>query len=294
MDISKLKTLVFSGGGIRGASYVGALLAFSDTYNVQAADHFSTFAGSSVGSLVALACCIGLDMNLMFEKFSEIGSSNMFAKDPTWLLTHYSLSNGDTLKAFLVKLLQSKGLPELITFSELHQITKKELIVTAVNLNTTDVHYFSHTNEGHDVPVVKAVMGSMALPPIFPAVVHNNFTLIDGGLLDNFPLRRFDKDTTLGMCTAWYIEPGSCMKDISSYYSRIFSIMQLPLHSSQASVTSAYPYVIFIDLGSVNADSLSVEPKELVFRGYRAAVARFSTQVCSSKSNAQDPKKYLN
>jgi len=293
MDISDLDTLVFSGGGIRGASYVGALLAFTDTYQKHASDHFSTFVGSSVGSLVALGCTLSLDMNFLFEKFSEIGTSNLFSKDPTWLLTHYSLNNGALLKEFILSLLQMKGISENITFSELYKLTLKTLVVTVVDLNTACVHYLSHDNEGQHIPVLKAILGSMALPPIFPAVQHEQYSFIDGGLLDSFPIRNFEKTKTLGMCTAWYIEKGNCMKDISSYYTRIFSILQLPLHSSQAQVSSEYPFVVFIDLGSVTADSSSVEPQELVFRGYRAAVARFSgssNQTCISK---QDPTKFL-
>ena len=56
MDISQLETLVFSGGGVRGISYIGVILAFQDTYAKSMNEHFQRFVGTSVGALFALFC----------------------------------------------------------------------------------------------------------------------------------------------------------------------------------------------------------------------------------------------
>ena len=289
MDISQLETLVFSGGGVRGISYIGVILAFQDTYAKSMNEHFQRFVGTSVGALFALFCAINVDFSNLIETFQSIGLSVIFEKDPIWLLTNFALSDGHTVQALLVSVLESKGFKSNVTFGELFKLTNKHLVATTVDLNTANVMYLDHIKYP-DIPIVKGIMGSMALPPIFPPVVHASWSFIDGGLLDAFPIALFDPLKTLGIHTAWYIDPNSPTKDINSYYTRILAILQLPLFESQEANLEC-PWTVYIDLGNINADTVTVEPKELVFKGYRCAIARFASS--NVKSNFQSPRKYL-
>lgn len=294
MDISSLDTIVFSGGGVRGLSYSGVLLAFKDTYGISISEHFKTFAGTSVGAFFALACAISVEVSEALEAFRQIGLESIFAKDPTWLLTNFALNNGDALKSLVVTILASKKIPAGITMGELYMKTGKTLVVTVVDMLTSAVLYLDHTNEGRDMPVVNAIMGSMALPPLFPPIRHTvgstQLLMMDGGLLDTFPLSKFDRAKTLGLRTSWYID-GSPITDISNYYTRILSILQLSMHSIQNTVTETYPFVIFIDLDPIRSDDSSIDPNELVFKGYRAAITRFAS--ANSKPFSEVPTKFL-
>ena len=276
--MEKFKTLVFGGGGVRGLSYAGAILAFEDTYRKKVHESFDTFSGTSVGSLFALACCLDIKPDDAIDILDKVGLSEIFAKDFTWLLSNYALNSGASLSKVVGLILSLKGLPPDISLQQLHKITRKNLVVTAVNIKNACVLHMNHLN-CPDVKVVNAVMGSMALPPLFPPVsIHINekeVLLADGALIDNFPIGQFDPETTMGIRTSWYIEPTNPMTDISTYYSRILGILQLSLHSVQTNQCAKYNTVC-IDLGPIKADNPDINIKEFIFIGYRSCIAKFS------------------
>ena len=294
MDVGPLDTLVFSGGGVRGLAYVGAIMAFEDTYKVTAAKHFTTFAGSSVGALFALLLIVNSNINNTLAVFESIGIQSMFQKDPTWLLSNFALNDASAVRRLVETILEEAHLASTTTLAQLHAHTGKTLVVAAVDLLTASMNYLDHTNVGADMPVITAVMGSMALPPLFPPVAYGSMMLVDGGLLDNFPVARFKPANTLGIRTRWYIDTANPMADISAFYDRVLAIVQLPMHSAQVSVGSRYTNVVYIDLGTVKADNASIDTKDLIFKGYRTAVARFqSSSVSTVGPETENPTRFL-
>ncbi len=266
-------------------------MAFRDTYNVDAHDHFQIFAGSSVGALFALVCAIGINIDVALTVIDTIGLQVIFQNDPACLLSHYALNSGEALQDLLMQLFKLAKVNPLVTFRELFDITKKTLVVTVVDLKTSNTLYLDHTNEGSDMCVLKVLMGSMALPPLFPPVnIDNKYLFTDGGLLDNFPISKFDPRVTLGIRSTWYIDPSDPMSDISSYYTRVLSIMQLTMHSIQHQVMDKYKNIVLIDLGHIMAYNTNVNQKDLIFKGYRSAIASFSGAPSQATEN---PVKFL-
>jgi len=283
MNINELDTVVFAGGGTRGLAYVGTLMAFQDVYHKTIGSHFKTFVGTSVGALFALVCLLDIDVTAALDVFESIGLEKIFDRDVTWLLTNFALNNGETLRGLILQFLSMKGLTSQCTFQDLFAKFNKTFVVTVVDLVTSSVLYLDHTNEGHDMPIVKAVMGSMALPPVFPPVAHTfgtstSILMSDGGLLDNFPVARFERHKTLGIRTTWYLDPTNPSNDISAYYVRVLSILQLTMHVMQSTVASEYPNVVCIDLGPVKANEIHVDTKTIILHGYRSAIVRFSSK----------------
>lgn len=291
MDIKDLDTIVFSGGGVRGLAYVGTLMAFEDTYKVKASAHFKTFAGSSVGALFALILTVNSDINNTLAVFETIGVQAMFQKDPTWLLSNFALNDASSVRRLVETILEGAHLCPTTTLSQLYEHTKKHLVVAAVDLLTASMLYLDHTNIGADMPVVTAVMGSMALPPLFPPISYGSMMLVDGGLLDNFPIALFKPEQTLGVRTRWYIDNANPMVDITSFYDRVLAIVQLPMHSMQLKVCKDYT-VIYIDLGTVKADNALIDMKDIIFKGYRSAVTRFQTNTPCLETD-HSPTKFL-
>lgn len=80
-----------------------------------------------------------------------------------------------------VQRMYRKHLPS--TFSKLN----KKLYIWATDLNTGKYKIF-HTGE-----LIPALMGSIALPVIFPPVKFGDYLLADGGIIDNFPVIRAKK-----------------------------------------------------------------------------------------------------
>ena len=296
MDIAKLDTIVFSGGGVRGFSYVGVLLAFEDLYRITIHKHFRKFAGTSVGGLFAMICAIGLRPNDCLDAFNEFGLGAIFTKDPTWLLSNYALNSGEILECLVLKLLEQGGYSKTTTFQDLYKKTGKHLIVTVIDILTCSTIYLDHTNEGQDMPLVKGLMATMAAPPLFPPVAYKtpskSFLFIDGGLLDDFPIASWPLDSTLGIRANWYADPSNPMSDISTYYSRILSIMQLSMHTMISSVAKMYPNNVYIDLGPIKIDASDVNVRDLIFKGYRSTITRMS--IAHNTEEIEDrPMKYI-
>ncbi len=64
---------------------------------------------------------------------------------------------------------------------------KKKVYIWATDLNTWKYKLF-HTGE-----LIPPLMGSIALPVIFPPVKFGDYVLADGGVIDNFPVLRAKK-----------------------------------------------------------------------------------------------------
>lgn len=293
MDIKPLSVLVFGGGGVRGFAYVGALMAFHDTFKVSAAEHFKTFAGTSVGALFALVSALGLQIADCVSVFETVGLERIFSKDPSCLLSSYALNNGQALEGLVLQLLALKDLGPSSTLKDLFTLTQKTLVIAAIDLLTSDMLYLDHTNIGCDMPIVKAIMGSMALPPLFPPVAFSKgrkkILLSDGGLLESSPFARFNPADSLLINSTWYIDK-SPIKDIASYYTRILHIMLLGTHDVQEREIRAY-CTILIDLGSLSVDDTGINVKELIFAGYRAAIGRFT--LTGNAEQTYDPAKFI-
>lgn len=80
-----------------------------------------------------------------------------------------------------VQKMYKKHLPS--TFSKL----KKKVYIWATDLNTWKYKIF------HTWDLIPALMGSIALPVIFPPVKFWDYLLADGGVIDNFPVLRAKK-----------------------------------------------------------------------------------------------------
>ena len=293
MDIETLDTLVFAGGGVRGFSYVGVLMAFRDTYKKSPGKHFSTFAGTSVGSLFALLCCLDLDLSDAMKIFKDVGLENIFQKDPTCLLSSYALNSGSALESLVHSLLALGSLDSSTTLKQLYDRTKKKLVVAVIDLYTANMLYLDHLNIGCDMPVAKAIMGSMALPPLFPPVAYSKgrsrLLMTDGGLLETSPVALFDTSKALLVSSIWYID-NSTINDIAGYYSRIVHIMLLGTYDVQEKATRSY-LSIDVDLGSISPDCTDIDVNQIIFLGYRAAIGRLTSKEYTRE--LYDPTKFI-
>jgi NTE family protein len=161
MDI----TLALGGGGSRGAAHIGVLSALErNGFRIRAV------AGTSIGSIVAALYASGRTPQQLHEIFSNVDQSRLYG----WPLT-----DGPGL-------LGVRGISEILRgflgetdFDDL----KIPCAAIAVDLNSNREIILQ---EGR---VVDALLGSMAVPGLFPPKVLDRYLLIDGGTLDPVPVR---------------------------------------------------------------------------------------------------------
>ena len=196
--VGKIKCLVFSGGGIRGISYVGCLQALEE---YQVISQVECFVGTSAGSIFALLLNLGYKyeelhdilLTIDFDNLKDITSDGIFN-----YFNSYGFETGNKLERIVKIFIRKKVTDDNITFKELFQKTGKQLIVTGTCLNTRQCEYFSYLSHP-DMPVIKAIRISISIPFVFIAQKIAGNLYVDGGVIENYPLNAYNnKDEILG------------------------------------------------------------------------------------------------
>ncbi len=186
LNVISPRWYVFSGGGMRGLSYIGALevLGFNKASN-------RAYAGVSIGALVAFLCYIGkttselraIAYDLDFASLQHVDEDTVLG-----ILDTCGIDDGAGLAAFLERLLITAGFKPSATFGDLVGPTcASALRVYATRLADGVLVEFSR-RASPGVRVVDALRASMALPLYFTPVVIDGVAYVDGGLVNNYPM----------------------------------------------------------------------------------------------------------
>ena len=191
--------IVFSGGGVRGIAYVGALRQLEKLNLLQ---NIHNYAGSSVGSLIASLIAIGYTVKEIKQLLTTIDFNKIldddcgYVRDIFNFLKHYGYASGDYIYKLLGKMIKDKTGNKDYTLEDLYK-TGKKLVITATNLNTRSVVFLQagHINPLYsNIPIRKAVRMSMSIPFVFQPILYNDCFFCDGGVLNNYPITCFDVD----------------------------------------------------------------------------------------------------
>lgn len=183
--LNPIKCLTFSGGGIKGLSYVGCLRSLEEHGIIPQVD---CLIGTSAGSFFATCITVGYSsaelrdivLNLDFNEMRDITSAN--------LLNYFScfgFDTGNRVERILRILIKKKTGTDATTFKELYDKTQKTLIITGTCLNTREVVNFSYTTHP-DMEVITAIRISMSVPFVFNACRYENDIYVDGGVGSNY------------------------------------------------------------------------------------------------------------
>lgn len=159
---SKSIGLVLSGGGVRGMAHIGVIKAMEE-FGLDA----KIVAGSSVGALIGALYANGnsvLDM-MRFFKETPLFKYNFFALAKPGLINTERYI--DIFKAYFPH----------DSFEDL----KKELHVVATNLELGQEEFITKGE------LIKPLLASAALPPVFSPVSYKDMLYADGGIMNNFP-----------------------------------------------------------------------------------------------------------
>lgn len=167
MRLKKLENkkigLVLSGGGVRGMAHVGVIRAM-EQFGIDA----QLISGSSVGALVAALYANGNSVAEMISFFKE---TPLFRYNFLTILKPGLVNTERYIDIF-------KGYFPEDSFESL----ARELHVVATNLQKGEEEFF---NSGE---LIRPLLASAALPPVFTPVSINDCLYGDGGIMNNFPL----------------------------------------------------------------------------------------------------------
>ena len=193
------KNLIFEGGGVKGAAYVGALIALKDKGIL---DNITRVSGTSAGAITAVLVALNYSNKeigtilgeLDFRSFMD---QSWFLKNGSRLARKFGWYKGDFFETWIGDIIETKTGKRDTTFSEISVKSNKkgfkELFIVGTNLSTHYAEVFSH-EKTPDMPIAEAVRISMSIPLFFASKKNKRGdTYVDGGMLANYPVKLFDR-----------------------------------------------------------------------------------------------------
>ena len=190
------RNLVFEGGGVKGVAYVGALATLEEKGILE---QIQRVGGTSAGAINAVLLALDysrremLDVLLEMDFKSFLDDSWGVVRDIDRLREEFGWYKGDFFRGWIGNLVREKTGNENATFNDLRNAGYRDLFLVGTNLSTGFAEVFSveHTPRWR---IVDAVRVSMSIPLFFASVRDMRGDVrVDGGVLDNYPIRLFDR-----------------------------------------------------------------------------------------------------
>jgi NTE family protein len=311
--------LVLEGGGVKGIALTGAVWAFDD-------DQWSfpriagTSAGAMVGAVLAalqaagepLSQVVELAKTLDYRKFRDRGFPGSWlgplgvVADPFAVVLEQGAYEGDYLHDWIRGVLADLGVH---TFGDLKRVDpdgdghvhhEYSLVVTTSDISRKRLSYlpWDYADYGLDPDeqsVADAVRASASIPYFFEPVTlagqSGRSTLVDGGLLSNYPISVFDRLdelpprwATLGIrLDALGLGAEPAPEPVRGVVRMGIALIETAIEANQAEHVlhpcniSRSVYVDTRDVGAVDFSISEAEQRLLIERGHEAATEFLST-----------------
>ncbi len=160
--------LVLSGGGVRGIAHLGVIKMLKEM-----GIKINHLSGTSSGAIVAAFIAGG---------YQPDECMNIFIKEKVLRRLRATMQAGffkmDGLESFYLKYFPANSFESL----------EKKLTVSATDIVNAKTIYFSNGE------LIRPLLAASSIPVIFKPVVFRNYTLLDGGLLNNLPVEPLLED----------------------------------------------------------------------------------------------------
>ena len=222
---TKIKHLVFSGGGPAGLLTYGATKYLAQQGFWSLSDIQSIY-GCSIGAYMGVIISLNYDWKWLDDYFIKRPWENIINITAASIFEAFDTKGllGDAVIIESLKpLLEAKDLSVDITLEELYDFNKIDIHLYTTNLNTTlmDKVDISHTTHPK-MSVIKALCMTTAFPFLFKPICDEGGCYIDGGLLNIYPLNDciqqqncIDKEEILAFKNIWSFDDQKILAESS-------------------------------------------------------------------------------
>lgn len=255
---------IFSGGGIRGLAFVGALDVLHRLYRSLGRDLLRDIkgaAGTSIGALVALLCVCGHEPAEMVRHLTCNGLTDIISNMEVMRFhENYGLINGNFLQEWVSRILDQRFGSADITMADLFLRTGKTLKVVTTDLAHNKRLVFDPVSSPHMLVRV-AIAGSMTVPLLFPPVLIADHMIVDGGVYDNFPIDVFPRRGT--MAFSLYTDLTHQVSHVGDYIMNLFDSIFVRREREQHAAMSDEQkvHVVVIPVDEVNTFNFGISPE---------------------------------
>lgn len=182
-------TLVLPGGGSKGFVLLGALQALYDSKKLE---NISIYIGTSVGSIICYLLAIGYTpIEIVVSMYTNKWMEKMQFLNLVAMINGNGATSFTPLYETLEKLTILK-IGKLLTLEKLKKDYGKTLVCTTYNMTTCRAEYLN-PEDNPDLPCLTALRMSANIPLVFDRFMYMDSFYIDGGISDNFPLKKAEE-----------------------------------------------------------------------------------------------------
>jgi predicted patatin/cPLA2 family phospholipase len=198
MEQITIDTLCLSGGGVKGFAFLGSLEYLEDIKYIDI-KKINNYVGTSAGAMLAFIFSLGYSVMDVVDFIINFNFTKLIPDtDINTVLLSYGIDTGDKIMIIMQNFLKEKYNLDDITFEEHYLLTNMKLTFIGTNYNKGTEIAFNHINSPK-MSVLTALRISISVPIIFTPVLYESEYYIDGGLVNNFPIKYCNPSTTIGI-----------------------------------------------------------------------------------------------
>ncbi len=281
---------IMAGGGVRGTAYVGVIKALEEM-----GIKMSGIAGTSAGAVIASLVAVGYTYSEIKDLLYSVNYQS-FKDLYIPLGKDFGFFKGDGVYYWLKDKIEKKIYGESknensppVTFKDLD----KELVIVA-----TDISYgeFKEYNKYKtpDVEVAHAVRSSISLPGFFKPVWENERCLIDGDVINNFPIWKTESEiiaNTNLKVLEFRLESSEKPREINNIFDYLNALVDTNYNTATDLLQREFGEndqfeIIRIDTGRVKVIDFGVsdnEKQKLIEDGYNSVKRYFDYDVLEKR-----------
>ena len=274
--------LVFEGGGVKGLAYAGALQVLDDGGILPRGERV---AGTSAGSITAMLVALrytpaeihDLLFALPFKQFEDGGATGLFR-----VFRRFGWFEGDNYLELMRCLVGLKTGNRNATFRDLKAKGFLDLHMFATDLNTGRSLEFSFATTP-DEEVALAARTSGSFPLFFAAIERAGDVLVDGGVVDNYPIDAFDTAAGLDRGTLGFVLLATdqaptrrAVRDLPQYAKSLFATsIESQVDALETDLPNLTRTAVLNDLGvsTLDFELTNAQKRGLIEEGARCTCA---------------------
>jgi predicted acylesterase/phospholipase RssA len=178
---------VIGGGGVKGYGMLGVIEYIGEQFDLS---DVHQFVGTSIGSILGYLLCLGykpleiIHLSIQYKVLEQLSS---IACTPEMLFSQYGLLEFEPILEFLELMTLSKY-GKLFTLESLYTELSKDFACMTYNFTKMRTEMLHYTTTPH-LSCLQALQMSSSIPYVFTQCIYNDQVYIDGGIVDNFPIR---------------------------------------------------------------------------------------------------------
>lgn len=192
-------TLCLSGGGINGFLYIGAL-DYLQTNNIIDFTKINNYIGTSIGAMTCFMLALDYSIKEIYDFFLDFNFKKLETETSIeQLFEKFAINDGNRISYMLSYFIQKKHKVSDMNFIDLYNINNKTLSIIGTNLTLSREELFNYKLTPN-MSILTAIRISISIPIYFSPVFYNNCYYVDGGIVNNFPIKYCNSETTIAMC----------------------------------------------------------------------------------------------